>query len=99
MNPLKSTVGSAFFVGCCLENRCAASRYLGDLKDRVTRDILHINTWSAEAKKCTCRNAKNFETPTFEFKSLQEGMWDCRFSPLTWIHRYINYTALSEPPH
>lgn len=45
MNSLKFTVASEFFVGCCLENRNAKSCYLRDLKDRVNRDILHINTW------------------------------------------------------
>lgn len=54
MNLLKSMVASAALVVCCLENKCTTSCYLGDQKDRVNRDVLRINIWSAKAKEqCT----------------------------------------------
>ena len=68
LNLLKSTVASAVFVVCCLENKCSTACYLGDQKDRVNRDILRINIWSAQAKKQYMQKCKKkFETLTCEF--------------------------------
>lgn len=99
MNLLKSTVASAVFVVCCLEKKCTTSRYLGDQKDKVNRDILCINFWSAEAKKQYMQKRKQKFERLVNFKPLQKGIRNYKFSPLTWIDRYINCAVLSEPTH
>lgn len=97
MNPLKSTAASAFFAGCCLENKCATSCYLEDLEDRVNRDIVCINTWSAEAKKSTCKNVNKFIWNT-DLWILNHYRKEYRNDFLHWLG-YINHTTLSEPSH